>query len=97
MSTVTGKDIQDMVGHWVNTPMNAYFGLDYGQSLKDILQQAMNDGGASADEQLDKLKTDVPITQTSSQGTINLYAVDGGIDNLKLFIEVAGGVFPVGN
>lgn len=96
MSTVTGNDIQEMVEHWVNTPMNAYFGLDYGQDLKSLLQIAMTDGGAGADEQLDKLKQDVPVLKVLPQGSSNIYAVNGGIDKLQLLIEVAGGVFQVG-
>lgn len=93
MSTITGSDIQDMVQHWLHTPVYGYLGSDYGQDLKALLQRAQNDG--SADEQLNKLRADVPVLQVLPQGSTNIYAVTVGIDKTNLIIEVAGTAFAV--
>jgi len=90
---ITGTDIQDMVGHWLSTPTNAYFGSDYGQDLKSLLQRAQNDG--RADEQINKMLGDVPVLQIMPSGTTNIYAVTSGVDRMDLIVEVAGTAFSV--
>lgn len=94
--SVTGEDIQNGVSHWVNTPVNAYFGCDYGQDLKALLQRAMNDAGYGADEQIAKLRADVIALGIVPSESINLYAVQSGVDKMQLVLEIAGQVFSVG-
>jgi len=90
---ITGTEIQDMVGHWLNTPCNAYFGSDYGQDLKSLLQRSQTDG--RADEQIAKMRTDIPVLQILPSDSTNIYAVTSGVDRMDLIIEVAGSAFVV--
>jgi len=86
---IDGKQIQGMVSHWLQTPVNGYLGSDYGQSLKDILQNPLSNG--SADAQLQKLRTtDVPVLQILPENSVNIYSVQTQPDRLDLLIEVAG-------
>lgn len=95
MATITGRDVQDMVGgHWLKTPVYGYLGSDYGQDLKAILQ--LPQGAGEADAFLAKLRHDVPVLQALDPGTTNLYAVRSGYDRTSLFIEVAGSAIEVG-
>ncbi len=48
MATITGNEIQGMVGHWLKTPVNGYLGSDYGQDVKALLQQPQTDGAPDA-------------------------------------------------
>ena len=82
-----------MVEHWLRTPVNGYLGSGYGQDLKAILQRPMAD--AKADEQVDKLRGDVPIIGALPAGSVNLYAADVGIDQKSLLVEIGGQVFQV--
>ncbi|MEY3760607.1 MAG: hypothetical protein RIR39_2098 [Pseudomonadota bacterium] len=93
-ATITGLDIQEMVQHWLQTPVYGYYGSDYGQDVKSLLQKAQNDG--KADEFIAKMKADIPVLQALPSGSINIYAVTSGIDKLEIVVEVAGTAFTVG-
>lgn len=86
---ITGKDIQDMIGHWLKTPVNGYLGSDYGQDAMSLLQVPMIDS-SRADAYLDKLRTDVSVLNALPSGMINLYADERGVDSKSLVINVAG-------
>lgn len=88
MATITGNDIQGMVGHWLKTPVNGYLGSDYGQDAKALLQRPQDDGAAEGF--LQKLRSDVPVLQALPDGSVNLYGVQTAPDRLDLMIEVAG-------
>ena len=86
---IPGKDIQDMIGHWLKTPVNGYLGSDYGQDAMSLLQVPMIDS-SRADAYLDKLRTDVSVLNVLPSGMINLYADDRSIDSKSIVINVAG-------
>lgn len=88
MATITGIDIQDMVRHWLNTPVGAYLGSSYGSNIKDLLQRPQADG--MADAVIQKMRTDIPILQSLPAGSVNIYSMASGSDRLDLMIEVAG-------
>ena len=88
MATITGNDIQAMVGHWLKCPVNSYLGSDYGQDAKALLQRPQSDGAAEGF--LRKLRADVPVLQALPDGSVNLYGVQTAPDRLDLMIEVAG-------
>lgn len=94
METITAPDIQNMVDHWLHTPVNGYLGSDYGQDLKALLQQPQLAG--LADEALAKLTNDVSVLQILPAGSTNIYGVHTQPDRLDLVIEVAGTAFAVG-
>ncbi len=77
-----------MVSHWLHTPVNGYLGSDYGQDLKSLLQLPQSDG--RPEEQLQKLREDVPVLQVLPPNSVNLYGVQTLPDRLDLVIEVAG-------
>ena len=85
---ITGNDIQDMVSHWLHTPVNGYLGSSYGQDIKALLHRPQADGAPEA--LLEKLRADVPVLQALPSGAINLYSVQTPPDRLDLVIEVAG-------
>ena len=93
MASITGNDIHHMVRHWLNTPVGAYLGSDYGQDVKALLQQPQTDG--APDAFLQKLRSDVAVLQALPAGSINLYGVQTPPDRLDLVIEVAGQVIEV--
>ncbi|MCO6429023.1 hypothetical protein [Nitrosomonas communis] len=87
-ATITSNDIQDMVTHWLSTPAYSYLGSDYGQDIKSLLQLPQSDG--RPEEQLQKLREDVPVLQVLPSNSVNLYGVQTPPDRLDLVIEVAG-------
>ncbi|AJK46253.1 hypothetical protein BGL_1c17440 [Burkholderia plantarii] len=88
MATITGNDIQDMVRHWLDTPVSGYLGSDYGQDAKSLLQLPQADGAPEAF--LQKLRADVPVLQSLPAGALNLYGVPSLPDRLELIVEVGG-------
>lgn len=91
MKKLTGQDVQNMVGHWLNTPVNGYLGSDYGQDFKRILQRPPSAG--DADAQIAKLQSDVPVIGVLPKGSTNLYAVHSGVDRTDVVLEVSGATF----
>lgn len=88
MATITGADIQAMITHWLNTPVNGYIGSDYGCDPKALLQNPQSIGVANAF--IKKLKKDVPILAVLPSNSVNLYSVQRGVDGLDIVLEVAG-------
>ena len=90
MSTkITGKDVQNMIRHWLKTPINGYLGSDYGQDAKALLQLPMGDS-ASVDAYLQKLRSDIALLLKLPVNAVNIYSVERGIDKKEIVIEVAG-------
>lgn len=92
MSTINPQLMQDMVRHWLETPVNGYLGSDYGQDLKRVLHSPL--ASHLADKQVSKLRADVPVLALLPSDTVNLYSTHDGRDKLRLFIEVAGRALP---
>lgn len=85
---ITGRDVQDMVAHWLSTPVNKYLGSDYGCDAKSLLQNPQSIGIANSF--IAKLKKDVPILSMLPANSVNLYSKKDGIDKLNIFIDIAG-------
>ena len=77
-----------MVRHWLNTPMGAYLGSDYGSNIPDLLQLPFSDG--LADTVIQKMRADIPILQSLPSGSVNIYGITTSPDKRELLIEVAG-------
>lgn len=90
MATITGKDIQMMVRHWLSTPVNGYLGSDYGQDIKSLLQRPLSDG--MGDAILQKLRQDVPVIGVLPAGSVNLLQINKAPDKVTYCIEVAGNI-----
>lgn len=87
MAQINGQDIQKMVRHWLDTPINGYLGSDYGQDTKSLLQKPFASG--VADSYLSKLKDDVAVLKVI-KNSANLYASQRKADKLDIVIEVLG-------
>lgn len=95
MSTlISGTDIQDMVAHWLSTPIRSYLGSDYGQDSLSLLQ--LPQGGGSADQYIAKLKTDIPLLSTLPPGTVNLFSVPTPPDKMNIVLGIGGATFTIG-
>lgn len=88
MTTITGDDIQEMVRHWLETPVNGYLGSGYGADTKSLLQRAQHDG--QADMFARKLKRDVSVLEALPNSAVALYGTPDGVDRLRLTLDVAG-------
>ena len=94
MAEITGNDIQNMVTHWLKTPVYGYLGSDYGSDIKALLQNPH--GAGLADAFIDKMRTDLPVLRLLPAGSINLYFRDHGPDKRELIVDVAGMSVSVG-
>lgn len=92
MEPITGEDLQAMIRHWLNTPLNGYLGSDYGQEVKILLQRPQEDG--LADAVLDKMRADIPVVAVAPGGA-NLYSIQSAPDRMDVLIEAAGGLIPI--
>lgn len=92
--TIKPKDMQDMVSHWLKTPVNGYLGSDYGQDAKSMLQKPMTDS-TQADAFIAKLRHDVPAIEAMPAGTVNLYHVDAQPDQRRIVISVGNALLNV--
>lgn len=88
MAAITGKEIQEMVRHWLTTPVYGYLGSDYGSDVKALLQNPQSIGVANAF--IAKLKKDVPVLAVLPPNSINLYAKNRGVDGMDIVLEVSG-------
>lgn len=95
MSQITGQLAQDMVRDWLKTPVNGYLGSSYGQDFKRILHRPMS--APRVDEQIAKLREDVPVLGMLPPDAVNLYSYQDPAlhDRLKVALEVAGRTFPL--
>ncbi|QFY43033.1 hypothetical protein F6R98_10735 [Candidatus Methylospira mobilis] len=95
MSTITGNDVQAMVGHWLKTPVGGYLGSSYGSNAKEMLQAPQASG--VADNFLRKLRADVPVLSALPGDAVNLYARATPPDRTDLFIDISGRAIQVGD
>lgn len=90
MLKISGEDVQGMVSHWLDCPVNGYLGSSYGSTLQDMLMRPQRKG---ADEFIAKLRRDVPIVRQADAGSVNVYATDPRLDRRKIQIEVGAYTF----
>lgn len=88
MTTITGDDIQAMVRHWLETPVNGYLGSGYGSDANSLLQRAQSEG--RADGFVRKLRSDVGVLEVLPNSAVTLYGDPEGVDQLRLTLDVAG-------
>ena len=93
MATITGTEIQGMVAHWLNTPLNGYLGSDYGQDPKSMLQNPMSAG--RGDDYIRKCRRDVSVVDALPQSQVGLYSVPIGFDQVQIVLAVADTAFEV--
>lgn len=95
MISVTAKEIEGMIEHWLSTPVNGYLGSGYGQDIKALLQ--LPHSSTAADQFIRKLVVDIPLLASMPPDQIAIYAAPSGIDRLDIVLEVAGSSFNIGS
>ena len=94
MAQITGLDVQGMITHWLETPVNGYLGSDYGQDAKSMLQTPMLDG--LGDAYIAKLRADVTVIQSLPPRQVNLYSAPIDYDKVQIVLEVGNTAFDIG-
>lgn len=92
---ITGRDVQLMVRHWLETPPNGYLGSDYGSDTKTLLQKPLSDT-AYFDAFKTKLRKDVPVLKALPASQTNIVNYGSYPDKLNIAIEVAGQTIEIG-
>lgn len=87
-AAITGQDVDRMTRHWLKRPAGSYYGCGYGNDLKSVLFTPFLDG--RADDQITKLKEDVPVHSMLPDGAVSLYSVNTPPDRTDIVLEVAG-------
>lgn len=80
------QTIVGMIEHWLNTPVNGYFGQSYGADINSMLLQDLS--SANADELIAKLKRDIPILTQLGEGGLSIETESVGFDGLKIYLFV---------
>jgi len=93
MVNITIQEINDMVTHWLNTPVNSFLGSSYGNNAEDLLQNPLHNG--NADSFIKKLKTDIPVLKSIPQENINIFMQDNGVDKADIILEIYGLTFNI--
>lgn len=83
---IDGADIIEMITDWLNTPVNAYFGSDYGCDLESLLLKAQS--APVADAFIAKLKRDIPVLSGLSQDQLSLYATNEGHERKRIYLGI---------
>lgn len=92
--TLTAKDLQGMVSHWLGCPPNGYLGSGYGSSVQDLVQSPL--GGPEADQLINKLRADLPAVGALPESAVGVFAERDGPDRLTLFVQVGAAAVPLG-
>lgn len=79
-------DIVAMIGHWLSTPKNAYWGQNYGQDLKKELLK--NTTEFHADRLIAQMKNDIPLLANLSHDELGVLMQHEGFEKVKVFVQV---------
>lgn len=90
---ITQGDIEEMIQHWLHTPVGSYLGSDYGFDKCALLFQPLSLSGY--DEMIAKLKRDVPILSMLDQEAINFYKYSIPPDKEVIFLQVGDSTFNI--
>lgn len=87
------QDIDQMIQHWLNTPVGTYLGSDYGFDKYALLFNPLSMSGA--DEMIAKLKRDIPLLALLDADAINFYKFDVPPDKVVIFLQVGDSQFNI--
>lgn len=91
---VTTDDVRAWVDHWLNTPVNGYFGSEYGADRASLLLNPLS--ATKADEFLAKLKRDIPLLATMSDDQLSIRAETEGFDAVRLYLQIGSILIDLG-
>lgn len=90
---ITQQDIDQMIRHWLATPIGTYVGSDYGFDKYALLFKPMS--SSAFDEMIAKLKSDVPILTMLRDDAINFYSLPIGVDKAVIFLQIGDSTFNI--
>lgn len=90
---ITQQDINEMVLHWLHTPVGTYLGSSYGFDKQALLFQPLTT--MAADEMIAKLKRDIPILSILAANTINFFSMPIPPDKTSIFLQVGEQKFDI--
>lgn len=80
------NDLLAMVRHWLETPVNGYFGSGYGADLNALLLRPMSE--PIADEFIDKMRRDIPVLNELSSDQLAILTEDDGFERKNLYLRI---------
>lgn len=83
---ISGGDILDMITHWLNTPVNGYFGSGYGADLASLLLRPQSQ--PVADKFLEKLRRDVPIVADLKDSQLSIQSENVGFEKKIIYLVI---------
>lgn len=86
-------DVVAMINHWLETPVNFYFGSSYGADLASLLFRPLSED--IADTFLRKLKQDIPVLSQLNDDQLSLLSETVGFDQKNIYIQVNTILIPV--
>lgn len=92
---VTTDDVRAWVDHWLATPVNGYFGTEYGADTASLLFNPLSD--IRADAFLAKLKKDIPLLATLSDDQLSIRAESEGFDVTRLYLQIGSILIDLGS
>lgn len=94
MNTVLAlQEAKQIIVHWLNTPVNGYYGQSYGADLNSLLLQPMT--ARTADQLLAKLKRDIPLLSNLNSDQLSVRELVLGHDKKQLFIALGDVYIPL--
>lgn len=90
---ITQKDINEMILHWLHTPIGTYLGSEYGFDKHSLLYTPLT--MSKADEMIAKLKRDIPILSLLDNGAINFFSIPIPPDKTMIFLQVGSSRFEI--
>lgn len=90
---ITQQDIDEMVKHWLHTPVGSYLGSDYGFDKHALLFKPLSMSGY--DEMIEKLRRDVPILSLLDVNAVNFYRMPIPPDKEVIFLQVGDSTFNI--
>ena len=76
-----------MLNHWLQTPVNGYFGSSYGADLASLLLRPLS--RPLGDQFIAKLKQDIPILNELSSDQLELYSSNEGFERKIIYLRIA--------
>lgn len=83
---IVTSHIIDMINHWLSTPVNGYFGSDYGADINSMLLRPLDSD--IADSFIAKMKRDIPILEKLDGNQLSLYADTQGFERKIIYLSV---------
>lgn len=80
------KDIEIQFEYWIGLTAETVYGENFGNDLHSII--ATPHSANIADEQIEKLRDDLPITEIIPQNSINLYSVNIPPDRVDIILQI---------